>query len=895
MMAHRLRYAVKKIRGVTAVALTILLTGPVRAQEALPENPGFTPEQAEAQARDPWSQNLLNPKGLTPPAQTRATIRIDGKSEGRRWGGIGSTPSTAMERQLMHYPKAIQEDILDLCFKPNFGMAITHLKVEVGGDNNSTGAVEPSFAHTREEMANPNFRRGGLYWLMRKARDRNPGIELGALAWTQPYWVGEQIKRTDVAGNGSFYTQESADYFTKFFEGARKEWGLEMQFFSAEQNERGHLGRRDWVINHLKPTFDRAGFEHVKFVLDGSGWPLRHGDDDPELLKHVGARGAHYVENAPKVKSATAEAKASGFPLWSTECWSRVGRGWPMVMFFADTVARGYVESKLTQFTTWPLLGGGLPGSMYTGTGLMQTDKPWSGYYEIYPTVWITAHFNQFAPMGWKTVDSGCGALFVESIPPIDTKFPSWPRSAKGPVQLSRVNYLTFKSPDGNDYSIVVVNNSPFARTLDFELKDLPAKPLHKWISNEKEQFVRTGEVATSDGTFTLEMQPWSVCSMTTTTGQHKGQPKNPIPADSILALPYGDDFESYEMGSDARYQSVSAGYFEVFQAPGEGKTLRQVVPAKGLTWSFPRDNYPSVALGDIRWSDYEVTSDAFLEGAGTAALWARVEFFRDHGMAGYYLRYDHEGKWELGVANNRHMGNRLYTEKTLASGQLAGFKPQAWHKLTICAEGTQLRASIDGKQVAEVNDGKYENGAVGYSTWAENIQKDFEDMKAASVVGTKYGHARFDNLMVRPLVEGLLHQVGWKASATTESAHNQGSRAIDGKVSTFWRPLANSNGKLPQTLTIDMGRSHLIREVLVQPNQGKVPACITRYALHLSEDGKTFVKIAEGQWVENADRKSVAFTPKGARFVRLEALEGSGAQKADVSVAELQVVGRTP
>jgi hypothetical protein len=46
---------------------------------------------------------------------------------------------------------------------------------------------------------------------------------------------------------------------------------------------------------------------------------------------------------------------------------------------------------------------------------------------------------------------------------------------------------------------------------------------------------------------------------------------------------------------------------------------------------------------------------------------------------------------------------------------------------------------------------------------------------------------------------------------------------------------------------------------------------------------------------VENADRKSVAFTPKGARFVRLEALEGSGAQKADVSVAVLLVVGRTP
>lgn len=879
----------KPLAGASTAAWILLLSAPTQAREALPENPGFTPDQLEAQSREQWSKNLLYPKGLTAPDQTRARITIDGKSDGRVWGGIGSTPSTGMERQLMHYPEAIQQEILDLCFKPNFGMALTHLKVEVGGDNNSTSAVEPSFAHTRAEMANPNFRRGGLYWLMRKARDRNPGLEIGALAWTQPSWVGEEIKRTGIADNGSFYTRDSAEYFTKFFEGARKEWGVEMQFFSAEQNERSHVGRSEWVLKHLKPALDKAGLGHIKFVIDSGGWPLRFGDDNPDFLKLVHARGTHYVENSP-TKAPTEEAKASGFRLWNTECWSRVGRHWPLAMFFADTVARGYVESKITQFSTWPLLSGNLPGSLCGDTGLLQANKPWSGYYEIFPTVWITAHYNQFAPAGWKTVDSGCGGLFVESIPPIDTKFPTWPRSAKGPVHFARLNYLTVRSPDGQDYSIIVVNNSPFARTLDFDLKDLPAKPLHTWVSDENEQFVRTGAV--NAGKFTLEVKPWSICSLTTTKGQQKGQPKNPIPADAVMPLPYSDDFESYAIGSDARYQSCSAGYFEVFQAPGEGKTLRQMVPSKGLTWSFPRDNYPSVAFGDIRWSDYEVSSDALLEGAGTAALWARTEFFRDHGVAGYFLRYDQSGKWELGVANNRHMGNTLYTEKTLASGQLAGFKPETWHALAIRAEGSQLRASIDGKQVAEVQDNQYANGAVAYSTWAESIQSGFEDMQAASVVGTRYGHARFDNLRIRPLVEGLISQTGWSASATSENAHNQGSRAIDGNRKTFWRPLTGPKGKLPQTLTVDMGRTHAIKEVLVQPSAAEKPAGITSYALHLSEDGKTYGKVAEGQWTESADRKSIVFPPQVARFVRLEAREGFGPQKADVGVAELQVVG---
>ncbi len=58
----------------TISAWMFLLAGPIQAQEALPENPGFTPEQAEAQVKDAWSKNLLNPIGLTPPQQTRAKV-----------------------------------------------------------------------------------------------------------------------------------------------------------------------------------------------------------------------------------------------------------------------------------------------------------------------------------------------------------------------------------------------------------------------------------------------------------------------------------------------------------------------------------------------------------------------------------------------------------------------------------------------------------------------------------------------------------------------------------------------------------------------------------------------------------------------------------------------------
>jgi len=860
----------------------------LNAEEAIPENPGFTPEQAAAMdaaiSQQRRTADILFPKDMEPPSETVAQIVIDGKSGGRKWGGIGSAPSNAMGRMLQFYPEAIQEDILDLMFKPNWGMALTHVKVEVGGDNNSTSGTEPSFAHTREEMANPNFQRGYLYKLMRDARNRNPAIELGALAWTQPFWVGNGSGQND---NSSFYTPESAEYFVKFYEGARSAWGLEMQYFSPEQNERATKGRRDWVVNYLRPAFDKAGFKDVKFILDHHGWPLLEEDNDPEFLKHIEALGRHYVENDPK-KASTPEAQNSGKPLWATEGWSRIGQTWPLAIYFAESVARLYVDSKITQFTTWPLQGGGLSGCMYSKTGLMQTNKPWSGYYEIYPTVWITGHFNQFVPPGWSTIDSGCGGLFVESNPAYDKaifstgKMKEWKRA--------RLYYLTMASPDRKDYTLIVVNTSPHARKLEFEIKNLPIKPLQEWVSTEKEQFIHKGQVELSGGKFSLEVEPWAVYSLTTTTGQHKGAPKTQIPADAVLPLPYADDFESYVIGADARYSHSVAGYFEAFEVKDEGKTLRQMVPAKGLTWAIPKDNYPCTVIGDVRWRDYEVSSDVLLEGKGDVALWARVKAFRDHGLAGYYLRLDESGKWELGVADNRHGKLKFYTEKSLASGQLPNFKAGAWHKLAIRVDGDSLKASINGQQLAELNDNTHETGAVGYSVWAEGIQKDHEDMKKAMTIGTEYGLARYDNLSVTP-IPGKLQQNGWTASATSQHASNHAALAIDGDPKTFWHSAYNEKGPLPQSLTLDLGRSHLLRELQILQRQGGAVVPITRYAIYLSEDGSSFTKVAQGDWEPTTTLKKVAFEPKSARFIRIEAIEADGNKKANVTIAEIQVI----
>ena len=141
------------------------------------------------------------------------TVRVDGKGAGRTFEGIGAVSAGASTRLLIDYPEPQRSQILDFLFKPNFGASLQHLKVEIGGDMNSTDGSEPSIAHSRAEMARPNFHRGYEWWLMKEARKRDPKIYLDVLPWGAPGWIGA----------GKYYSPEMADYVVAFIQGARKD------------------------------------------------------------------------------------------------------------------------------------------------------------------------------------------------------------------------------------------------------------------------------------------------------------------------------------------------------------------------------------------------------------------------------------------------------------------------------------------------------------------------------------------------------------------------------------------------------------------------------------------------------------------------------------------------
>ena len=116
------------------------------------------------------------------PAHAATSVTIDGGSPGRTFDGVGAiSGGGGNSRLLIDYPEPQRSQILDYLFKPNYGAAIQLLKIEIGGDTNSTSGAEPSHQHTASDL---DCDRGYEWWLMEQA---SSSLGTQGLASTAPY------------------------------------------------------------------------------------------------------------------------------------------------------------------------------------------------------------------------------------------------------------------------------------------------------------------------------------------------------------------------------------------------------------------------------------------------------------------------------------------------------------------------------------------------------------------------------------------------------------------------------------------------------------------------------------------------------------------------------------
>lgn len=602
------------------------------------------------------------------------TFNITSTSTAGIFQGIGSLSAGAVTRLLLDYPATQQSQILDYLFKPNYGMALQILKVEIGSDADSSDGAEPSYNRTGSESV---VTRGYEGWLIQQAKTRNPNIKIYALQWGTPGWSGNAA----MSGcTGSFWSTNNITYMVGWIQAMETTYGYNIDYIGMWNESSTYC--IPWV-KALYTAIQAASLSTQIIAADQlNNWQIAtDGAGDSVLFADVSAYGVHYP-----AYNSTPTAKSSGKILWDAEdgpwcgTWAECGDN----RNYAQLINRSFISGGMTGFITWAIVGSYYFNLTLPNAGLIAANTPWSGAYTVQPNAWQLSHTTQFAQPGWSYL--------------------------AGATTLSTTgSCVPFLSTNGTDYSFVceTFGASANGSVLVNLSGALSTGTVYVWESSSTAQFVQVGTITPSAGSWTYSgMVPNASYSFTTTTGQAKGSAAGL--SGSSFPFPYQYNFGSYTVGSSAAYLSDLVGSFPVTACitGRTGNCIQQVVVTQPIAWPSAGGYHPLSLAGDVTWTDYTVSSDVLLGSSGNISIYGRIGTVPQQGSfaPGYNLNVTSGGAW--GIYTNG--------SNTIASGSLGSFGTNTWHNLKLSFVGTTITAYIDGTQVGSATDSTYSVGMIG-------------------------------------------------------------------------------------------------------------------------------------------------------------------------------------
>ncbi|XP_041369129.1 galactocerebrosidase-like isoform X2 [Gigantopelta aegis] len=629
----------------------------------------------------------------------------------RRFDGIGGlSGGGATSKLLVNYPKKQRDEILDYLFKPNFGASLQILKVEIGGDSQSTDGTEASHMH---EPWDENYQRGYEWWVMTEAKKRNPNIKLYGLPWAWPGWIGDGSPISPYKN-----VSMAASYIVKWILGAKQYHNLAIDYVGI-WNERPY---NIPYILMLRKMLDFHNLTSVRIVASDSGWAIS--DDilrDSQLASAVDIIGVHYPGT-----TTIASAMKTGKQLWSSEDYStfndNVGAG-----CWARILNQNYVNGFMTSTLSWNLIASYYNALPFAGDGLMTAIEPWSGFYSVRSPIWITAHTTQFTQIGWMYLRHGAGVGKLES----------------------GGSYVSLVSPDSKDLTIIIETMShdhsvcirpalpPYtvnATTIEIQLKGSFAKvkELYLWYSKlgfngtQTSLFEQRKPVAVTNGLFKLSMGLDEVYTFTTLNVGQKGSYPSP-PVSKPFPDYYFDDFNNYLEYQEPFNFAQQVGCFETRRTSDESHSyvMRQVVLNPTISWCPINLDFPITVMGDYHWSDIYVEAEMRLgpvNASDGVFLAARIDqggcyTFKTKGI--FFFIYPNKQIYVL--------ANDLAQTQTIIKGNIPQVQ-KGWNKVSLLIEMGKVTGSINGQQIFKVDvPKKPKNGFVGLGTDSWGIA-DFDN-----------------------------------------------------------------------------------------------------------------------------------------------------------------------
>lgn len=610
---------------------------------------------------------------------------VDRKKTGRIFLGIGGVTSNGMTKLLHEYPEDQREDILAFLFEPKFGAALQTVKVEIGSDANGTCGTEPSHMRCATDY---DIGRGVGLWLAREAKRHNEHILLDAIRWGTPSWITDNEKKYQ--------------YYLGFLKGAKQVFGLDFDYLAPDENEGSYS--IDWVVNVLRPGLDKDGFSRVKLsgadsTEDWNIAPLLEGN--PDLRQSINAVTRHYKQDSPPL------LHDCGLPLFNSEDLAPFRHSFSFALEMAYKIIRSFVSGRMVQYVMHPIIEAIYDSVPYTCKSILLASSPWTGHYEVLPGLWVVAQFTQFIQPGWRFIENAC-------------------------YSSPLVSYVVLEDPQTGGVSIIILNRSDEKQSLSFLLKDMIGARFHRWETSEKHQFVQKEGINLEDSLLCIDVEALTICSLSTIGGQQKGCSRHPIPDETRFALPYVEDFDSYEVGRQPRFTIDQGGAFEICKGGIDGSLcLKQVLTnyMKPLDWERRPTPMPYTILGGQELTNYQVQVDFDMEAMpepdyeGYVLLGSRCNYASakcDIPQC-YNIRIFHTGRWLFSCG-----------PIVLAAGRLASFTLCSWHRLALGCEHNVISAFFDDRLLASVVDEAIPSGNV--------------------VLGSGYNIVKYDNLVIEKI-----------------------------------------------------------------------------------------------------------------------------------------------
>ena len=499
--------------------------------------------------------------------------------------GMGAVSCNNSSRLLMDYkeenPKAYWE-IMNWLFHPENGAGLTHVKVELGCDLDTSSGAEPATKRTEDEPA--NVARGAGFMFAHDAQTINPAITVELLRWGEPGWIDRAKDANGKVTRDSVYAARYR-WIKETIDAAYQQYGMKINYIGAAQNERGvsfplisKKGEIDdekdnvilWTIylaDALKQetaglydysTIQITAADQVdtndllrylvydRDIADGNIEPegtQAAEDKKCELAKQlrdaIAVVGIHYDLNLKKtpddIRRIELLTKEYGKEFWHAEGSpsmtsaengkNATNEGSDMtgaggVLNVANRMIASYCNNSQTLYEYQPSVAAYYDGVVYFPKQIMTANTPWSGYYSIDACMPMTMHFTSFMKQGWQYIDSGC-------------KYDG--ETSGHNCGETRSTYLTAADAKTGDYSTVITNDSATERTYRITVKNLAkaSAALAVWETRQADEGLRFDanwlkQVATvtpadnGDGSFTYQItvKPYSMITLTTTTGQ---------------------------------------------------------------------------------------------------------------------------------------------------------------------------------------------------------------------------------------------------------------------------------------------------------------------------------------------------------------------------------------